>query len=59
MDCERARLLLLQSDDPRPARCPWPELTEHLQQCVACRRLAGKLAQLEEAWRGLPLAGDP
>src|SRR5688572_18824356 len=59
MDCERARLLLLQSDDPRPAGCPSPGLAEHVRQCVACRRLAGKLAQLEEAWRGLPLAGNP
>lgn len=59
MDCERARLLLLQSDDPRPAGCSSPELAAHVRQCLACRRLAGKLAQLEEAWRELPLAGNP
>src|SRR5262249_26882873 len=54
MDCQRARLLLLQSDDPRPARTGPAELAEHLRRCVACRRLAGKVAQLEEAYRAQP-----
>lgn len=55
MDCRRAQLLLLQTDDARAAP---PELAAHLGQCAACLRLADKVARLETAWRDQPAPAE-
>jgi hypothetical protein len=55
MNCREVQDWLLECDDPRPESCGWPAAAAHLQTCEACRLLATQLAQLEEAWRSLPL----
>jgi hypothetical protein len=53
MECRNARDLLLRSDGPATG-----PLADHVAGCDDCARLVGELAQLEEAWREIPLPID-
>jgi hypothetical protein len=55
MTCQRAQDWLLQAEEPRPERCPSPELAEHIHTCPVCGALTAELLQLERAWREVPL----
>ena len=53
MDCRDARELLLRSDGPTTG-----PLADHVAGCDDCVRFAGELAQLEDAWRAIPMPVD-
>jgi hypothetical protein len=57
MDCREFQDWLLTADDVRPAAWPPGPAAEHVAGCADCRRFAARLADLEQAWRALPV--DP
>ena len=50
MDCVEARDLIFRADGPASG-----PLAAHLLACGTCARLAADLAQIEDAWRAIPL----
>src|SRR5262245_25487030 len=57
MICEQAQDLLCQSENAGnlPAS---GALADHIAGCSGCRQFIQKLAQLEQAWREIPLPPD-
>jgi hypothetical protein len=58
MDCREVQDWLLRADDLRSESCGSADADEHLEGCVDCRTLRGRLMALEQAWRELPLPGQ-
>ncbi len=57
MNCQEFRNWLLMADDVRPAAWPPGPASEHLATCADCRQFTTRLADVEQAWRALPV--DP
>lgn len=55
MDCREVQDWLLKAEDLRLQSCKSPEIARHLDACAACRQMAGRLCDLEDAWRALPM----
>lgn len=55
MDCRDVQDWLLKAEDLRLESRNSPEIARHLDACAACRQMAGRLCDLEDAWRALPM----
>ena len=58
MDCTQAQARLHDATRPGTAASHDAELAEHLRDCSACQALVGEPAQLQAAWRAIPLPAE-